>query len=300
MSIKVDCILLRKILYLEGEVIVYQGTDPSTAADWVLIGVFQLGKPLGRRSFNKHGGELYIITQSGVYPLSRVLNTQELSNEIATTHKIEKSFTAAAASYGDNFGWEAKTYYLKSAMIFNIPIAENGEHEQYVMNIISGSWCKFDSWDAECFAVFNDELYYGGSTIVQKAWTGTDDTGSDIVGVGKTAFNYFGISLEKKVNLFRPLLQVNGSITYLTGFDIDYSDNEITGESTYSVTSQAIWDTATWDSDYWTSGLQVSNQWASPQPNVGYAISGSIKINTSSLEVHWVSNDYLFETGGVL
>ena len=33
----------------EGEAIVYQGTDPSSAATWSLIGVFRIGKPIGRR-----------------------------------------------------------------------------------------------------------------------------------------------------------------------------------------------------------------------------------------------------------
>lgn len=284
----------------EGEIIVYQGTDPSSANTWSLIGVFTIGKPLGRRSFVKHGGELYIITQSGVYPLSKVLNTQKIEKEIATTSKIERSFTLAASNYGSNFGWEGVTYYLESAMIFNIPITPGGEHEQYVMNLINGSWCKFDSWDAECFVVYNDELYFGGSTVVQKAWSGTDDNGSDIVGVGKTAFNYFGSSAEKRFTLFRPMMQVNGPITFLTGFDIDFSDNEIVGESVYSVTGVALWDTDLWDNAYWTSGLSVINQWVSPLPNVGYSVSGNLKVNTSDLEVHWVSNDYLYEIGGVI
>jgi len=283
----------------EGEVIVYRGTDPSTAADWGLIGVYQLGDPIGRRSFIKLAGDLLVIAQNGVFPLSKAL--QEANDTVASTHKIEKAFTAAARDYGSNFGWEAVYYPLQSAMIFNIPIIEGGEHKQYVMNTITGSWCEFDSWDAECFAVYNDELYFGGSTIVQKSWSGTDDIGSDIVGVGKTSFNYFGgISQQKKVALFRPLLQVNGDLSFLTGLDIDFSDNEITGESTYSVTAKAQWDVSSWDLSYWASGLEVVKQWTSPTPNVGYAVSGSLKVNTSDLEIHWVANDYVYETGGVL
>lgn len=284
----------------EGEVIVYQGVDPSTASSWRLIGVFQLGKPLGRRSFVKHGGELYIITQAGVYPLSKVLNTQSIDKEIATTSKIEKSFTKAALDYGGNFGWMATIHHLKSAMIFNIPIVEGGAHKQYVMNVITGSWCEFDSWDAECFVVYNDSLYFGKNNQVQKAWSGTSDDGSDIVVIGKTAFSYLESPTEKRVNLFRPLLQVDGNVNFLTGFDIDYSDNEILGEASFTITNRALWDVSEWDVGFWSSGLQIVDQWVSPQPNVGFAVSGGIKISTSDLEVRWVSNDYLFETGGII
>jgi len=285
----------------EGEVIVYRGTDPSTAADWVLIGVYQLSDPLGRRSYVKFGGDLLVLTQNGVFPLSKALQRSDIDNLSAVTNKIEKAFTAIAKSYGSNFGWEATQYPVESAMVVNIPIAEGGEHKQYVMNTITKNWCEFDSWNGECFVVYNDELYFGASTVVQKAWNGTSDDSSDIVGIGKTSFNYFGqSSQQKKISLFRPMLQVNGNISFLTGFDIDFSDNEITGTATYSVTSKALWDVSYWDVGFWAAGLEVVKQWTSPTPNVGYCVSGGLKVNTSDLEIHWVANDYVYETGGIL
>ena len=285
----------------QGEVIVYTGINPSVAADWVLIGVYQLGKPIGRRSYVKSGGDLLVITQNGVFPLSKSLQSVDIDTTVATTNKIEKAFNTAASSYGSNFGWQAVNIPLKSAMIYNIPVTVGAEHKQYVMNTITKAWCEFDSWNAECFVVFNDDLYYGSSTVVRKAWTGTSDDGTDIVGVGKTAFNYFdGLSREKKFTLFRPLIQTNGNIVFKTGFDIDFSDNEITGTSTYSVTSGGKWDVDNWDEAYWAAGLEVVKQWTSPQPNVGYCVSGGIKVNTTDLEIHWVANDYVYEIGGIL
>lgn len=283
----------------EGEAIIYQGNDPGTAANWSLIGVYGLAKPLGRRSYIKYGGDLLIITAEGVYPISEAL--QSANNRTATTKKIEREFLSVASSYGSTFGWQLTDYRAESALICNIPVAEDGEHRQFVMNTLNGSWCEFDSWDAECFAVFNDDLYFGLSTKVQKAWSGTDDDGADIVALGKCAFTAFGSNTQlKRFMLYRPTLQVDGNITYLTGFDIDFSDNPIVGTSTYSVVSGAVWDTDNWDEVYWASGLEVVNQWNSPVPNVGYYVSGGLKVNTSDLEVRWVSNDYVFEIGGVI
>jgi hypothetical protein len=283
----------------EGEVIVYRGTNPSSAADWVLTGVYQIGKPLGRRSFKKYEGDLLVITQEGVYPLSAALQSQD--KRFALTDKINSAFNEFARSYGALFGWDITYLPLKNALIFNVPTVEGGIHYQCVLNTITKAWCRFDSWDGECFAEFNDELYYGASTVVQKAWTGTSDGGSEIIATAKAAFTGFGNSSQlKQVSLFRPILRVNGSISYLSGFDVDFSDNPITGLSTYSVVSGAVWDSSNWDEGYWAAGLEVVKEWTSPTNNVGYYVSGGLKINTATLKVRWVSNDYVYETGGVL
>jgi len=285
----------------EGEVIVYRGTDPSTAANWVLSGVYFIGKPLGRRSFTKFGGDLIAITQNGAFPLSTALQSSTVDNTVAITNKIEGAFNRASRDYGANFGWEGTVYPAQSAIIFNIPEIVGGRHKQYVMNTITKAWCEFDSWDGECFAEFNKELYYGASGVVRKAWTGRSDDGTDIVGVGKTAFSYFGnTSQQKKFNFFRPLLRVNGNIAFLTGMDVDFSDVEIAGSSTFTVPTTAVWDTAVWDTAVWGGGLEVVRQWSSPRNNVGYAASGGIKVNTKDLEVHWVASDFVYEKGGVL
>lgn len=283
----------------EGQLIVYVGNYPG--GTWALVGVYYVGKPIGRRSKVKLGGDIYIICQNGVFPISKVLKSQRIDEEISATRKIEQAFNSAATLYSGVFGWEGVVYHNESAMIFNIPIAEGGESKQYVMNTITGAWCEFDSWDAECFGILNDELYFASGTTVYKAWTGTADNGGDIIAIGKCAFNYFGRSTQqKRFNMFRPMIQVNGNITFLTGYDVDFSDNPIIGESTYSVVSGAVWDSGNWDEVYWASGLEVAKQWSSPTPNIGYCVSGGLKINTQDLTVRWIANDYVYEMGGTL
>ena len=61
------------IITSNGEVAVYRGTDPSSASDWSLIGVFMLGHPLGRRCGTKMGGDLVINSTEGLLPLSKAL-----------------------------------------------------------------------------------------------------------------------------------------------------------------------------------------------------------------------------------
>lgn len=285
----------------EGQVIVYKGTNPASAADWVRRGTYYLGgKPIGRRCTFKFGGDLIVVTQTGAFPMSSVLQSAVIDRKLAVTDKIEKAFNEASNLYGANVGWEIVFYPAKSALIFNIPTVQGSLAIQYVLNTGSPKkpWCEFDAWNATCFALFNNEIYYGVSGAVQKAWTGTSDDGVNIIAELKEAFQKYGNSGQKRANLYRPILQVNGSISYLTGIDVDFKDTNIIGEATYTVTSGAQWDISKWDEAYWAANLDIVRQWSSPQENLGTWFAGKLKISTNSLEVHMMASDIMFEQGG--
>lgn len=285
----------------EGEVIVYAGTNPSSATTWALVGVFDLGKPLGRRCVTKFGSDLVILTQNGAFPMAAAMPSASLDYTKSLSYKIENAFNEAARTYGSVFGWKAISYPNQSALIVNVPHTENGEHVQYVMNTINRSWCRFLEWDAEDFAVFNGDLYFCTGTKVVKAWTGTVDGINDIEAYGKTAFSYFNsIGTQKKFKLFRPVLAVNGSISFLADIDVDFQDNLISGTAVYSVVTGAQWDVSNWDEAYWASELVVKKRWTSPSEWQGYCAAAKIKIATNSLTVQWLSSDWIYETGGML
>lgn len=285
----------------EGEVIVYTGTNPGSASAWALTGVFDLGEPLGRRCMTKFAGDLVLITQQGAYPLSAALQSAIVDERVSITDVIEQAFNEASRSYGSTWGWEVFVYPAQSAMIVNVPIAENGEHQQYVMNTTTKAWCKFTDWNAETFAVFNGQLYYATSTTVKKAWHGNSDDGVNISAYGKTAFSYFGdMGSDKRFNLFRPVLSANGSFSFMTDIDIDFRDTEITGSATYTVITGGSWDSSNWDEAYWAAGMEVLKEWTSPGCDVGKCAAGKVKVVTNSLTVQWMSDDFIYETGGLL
>jgi hypothetical protein len=283
----------------EGEVFVYRGTDPSSASTWEKLGTYQIGKPIGRRCLLKIGGDLCIITQNGVFPLSAILSSSNAKDKrLAVTDRIETAFNDASRDYRDLLGWEGIFYPARSAVLFNIPTIDEAEAKQYVMNSTTKAWCEFDSWDAMCFAVFNEDLYFGGDDTVYKAWTGTADNGVDIQTDAKEAFSKYGSDQQKKCTLYRPILSVNGSIAYLTGLDVDFKDTNITGSAEYTVTSGGQWDVSNWDEAFWQANLEVVRQWQSPKENVGTWFAGKLKVATQDLEIHWLATDIMFEVGG--
>ena len=284
----------------KGEVIVYQGTDPGSASAWAKIGTYFVGIPIGRRCLYTLGGDLIIITENGTFALSTALQSATIDFRTALSYKIEPVFTETARSYKANFGWEIMHYPAQNALIVNIPLSEDGTHEQYVMNTITKAWTKFEGWNAETFSLFNEELYMTYGSTVYKAWSGKSDINANIVATGKTAFTYFKKNGIKKVKLFRAVIGLDASIAVSLGLDADFNDTAPLNEVSYTPPTQALWDVAIWDQDVWGGNIFTIKQWFSPAQWEGYAFAGKIKINKKNINARWYSCDYHFESGGVI
>ena len=105
-----------------GEVIVYNGTDPSSATTWALKGVWQLGQTFSRRCFFKWSGDLLLLTQDGLVPLASALQSSRLDPRINLTDKIYFAVSQAATNYYAEFGWQINYFASENMMILNIPI----------------------------------------------------------------------------------------------------------------------------------------------------------------------------------
>lgn len=281
----------------EGQAIVYQGTNPSSSSFWQKTGSYFIGRPLGRRCVQQYGGDIVVLTQNGAVPLSSAILSSIIDNRSALSFKIENAFTTASGLYGANFGWEAIVYPAQSALIVNIPFAEDGVHYQYVMNTITKAWCRFIGWDAETFCISAGQLYFCSGTTVYKAWTGQIDGTNNIIAYGKQAFTYFGApGTLKQYKLYRPVLAVNGTLAFLTDIDVDFKDEAISGTATYTPSATGLWSVSTWNNANWAGGLEIIKDWTSPSEWTGTAVSGKIKISTGSLMVQWIANDMMYES----
>ena len=87
----------------EGEVAIYQGTDPSNASTWALKELFRIGRPIGRRCAIKAGADVLILTTDGAFPLSKALLTDRSQMQAAVTDKITNLITSDIAQYSSNF-----------------------------------------------------------------------------------------------------------------------------------------------------------------------------------------------------
>jgi hypothetical protein len=282
-------------------VIVYKGTDPSSANTWALVGTWHIGAPLGQRCLRKFGGDVLINCVNGLIPLSRVLTSgSSTANALALTDKIQSALTAAATTYGANFGWEVLHYPKGNMLIVNVPTTADGNRQQqFVMNTITGAWCRFLAIDAGCWALFQDEPYFGSVGYVGKFWSSYADNSTNINGEALQAFSYFGKrGTLKHFKMARPVLSSTGSPAILAGLNVDFDTSALLGALTFSPTTQALWDVALWDVGVWSGDLTVRKNWQT-MAAIGVAAAMHIK-SAQQLETHWMASDFIYENGGMI
>ena len=170
------------------------------------------------------------------------------------------------------------------------------------MNTITGAWAQFMGWEANCWELFNDNLYFGGDTIVGRAWNTNADNGSEIQSFILQAFNNFKEpGLRKRATTMRPLFLTNGTPTIFGGMNWDYDLSNASTALSTTATSFAVWDTATWDgsTSIWGGGLTPSFRMQNATGS-GWMGAPVFKSATNGLELEYVSNDISLEIGGFL
>jgi len=249
-----------------GQVAVYAGTDPASANTWQLIGVYDVGPPIGYRCFTKVGGDLALINIDGVLPLSKSLNLDRATQAtVAITANINNVMNESARSYRTNFGWELTPYAKGTMALLNVPVQEGQSQQQYVMNTITGAWCKFTGMNANCWAVYKDNLFFGGNDgLVKQADTTGLDITTPIDAVGQGSYNYYKMRGRlKQWKLLQPLLTTDSDARPAIGISTDFRDNVSLGTPTSSQTISALYDTAIWDSDVYAIEGRTVADWTS-------------------------------------
>lgn len=211
----------------EGQVAIYQGSNPSDPNQWQKVGVYDLPRPIGRRCVRQVGGDVYLITEAGVVPLkdSLILDTAA-ANNIAVTKNIQQAMVEAGQLYKGNFGWQIATWPKMTMALLNVPLSEGAQQHQYVMNTVTGAWCRFTGQNANCWEAMGDRLFFGGNDgKVYEANVSASDNGADILADMKLSFDYFGSqALRKQWKMLQPLIRSDGAVQPAICLNVDFDD----------------------------------------------------------------------------
>jgi hypothetical protein len=264
-----------------GQCIIYSGSDPTSASAWSLVGVFNLPPPLGVRCFQQIGADLGIITLQGVLPLSQTIQLDTGAvRQAAITGRIQNAMLQAAQLYQTNFGWQLISYPAQGLLILNVPQQTNTSQVQYVQNFLNGAWTQFQGWNANCFEIFNDQLFFGGNNgIVANAYQGPADLVSPIVADMQCAFNFFGAPGRiKRMTMLQPMLVTGGTIVPTLGVDVDFGSVSPTAPVSPFTATGAIYDTSVYDASFYAQGALPQSLWQSVQAE-GHALAVRMKVN---------------------
>ena len=289
----------------EGELVLYQGTDPSNSATWALVGVFFIGKPLGRRCFVKLGGDLAVQTVQGLQPLSKVLQSATLESSESISNKIESAWVTSSEKGKDLFGWQPIVFPSANMLLVNVPVLNAEEQNiifsyQFVMNTQTKAWCRFAGMSAEVWGIHDDKLYFAVHNKIYQAWVGAYDEsfGPIDVRVRQAYFTPTGGSIAQ-VKLLQPLFEITSTkISVQMGIDVDY--NDLTGAFSSVTYAEGIsyYDEAEWDEAKWTGSL-FNGEWRAVSHNPGKALSLRLRFFGRGVTLTWNATNLVLQQGSI-
>jgi len=245
------CVLISS----EGEVIVYQGTNPNNVDTWAKKGGYRIGRPIGNRCLVQIGGDLAVLTQDGVVSLARsILLDRTAATKGAFSDNIRTAFADQYDLSGTVDGWELVTYPASHLAFANVPITAGTTFHQYVMNVLNGSWCRFTGINATTWELSGDDLYFGTAAgkIMKFGAVGADD-GVAVNALAIGAFDDYGkAGYTKHVKGARIFARTDGDVTI--GLNMTPNFNVVEecistadfGPEEGDVFGTGVFDTATW------------------------------------------------------
>lgn len=290
----------------EGEVAVYQGSNPNSIDNWALVGVYRIGRPLGPKAFIRAGGDLVIATDVGAIPLSQAIQRDVAAlAPAAVSYPIETEWNAAVKSR--SFApWHCEVWPTRQ-MVLVVP-ASNSSNAPFIFaaNARTGAWAKYTGWKATCLQSFGARLFFGSSNgkIVEAEVTGADQGAPYTASCVPLFDSLKSPASLKTVGLARATLLAPYPVSERLSIQTDYAINlpSAPNDTVAEVTSQ--WGSGRWGVSRWANALvrRVYQNWRSVFGR-GYAIAPAIQITSGDAAaplVELVSIDITYDEGDIV
>jgi hypothetical protein len=280
----------------KGEIAVFTGSDPSSATTWSLKGVYQVGVPLGANCLFKYGGDLLIMTEDGIYPMSSAVQSAAIDRISSVSEAVRPLFNAAAKLYSANDGWQIIADPIKPCLLVNVPATP--VKKQFVMHSQTQAWCTYSGWEANCWARMNKELYFGDGDSVCRV-TGFADQGTYIRGTMLQSYQRLGAQQTKKIDLTKAYVQANGGFTYTLGYACDFTDpRETSTFSPYGNITPYLWGTGIFGEAVWTGITGISQDWQTVPDDYTLWKGAYLYVQSNNARIRYYGQDVLYNLGG--
>lgn len=287
-----------------GEVIVYAGDDPGEATAWQLVGRYIGPRPCGRRCMVNTGGDLMIVTENGVIPVSTLVSGRAADDIILhqVYGKTVPGIRDQTRLTGNLGGWSSFYVPTGRSIYFNMPLGGD-KYRQYVLNPLVGAWGRYNDLPAYQFASLGRQVYFastGGRVLLHE---GVDDYTPEgdqqIIARARTGFSYLGYRGRRKtVTMGRPIIILDGLLDGTLALDADFANTVHPANTTCFGQSGSTtpWGSA-WGSP-WSQPAQRGLEWKTLFAT-GYSFSTYLEVRVSAQTVKWQTMDYLGSIGSV-
>lgn len=289
----------------EGEVAVYQGSNPGDADTWVKVGVYRIGKPRGAKAFIRAGGDLVIATDIGFVPLSVAVQRDIAAlSPSAVSYPIETAWNEAVRDRSSD-AWHCEVWPTKQMALVVVPTPVGSQAQMLVANARTGAWALFTGWDGKCIAAFGDRLFYGSTDgkVIEAEVTGYDQESAYTCTV-VPLFDPLKSPASLKTGLMaRASIRAPSQLNAKLSLQADYDIILPSPPDDTSVPIGSVWGDAVWDESIWGSAASklTFRNWQSIYGE-GYALSIAAQITSGSIsppDVEYIQTEFTYDMGDI-
>jgi len=291
----------------EGDIGVWQGTDPTSVDTFSLKGVWYVGPvPRHGQFFTPFGGDVMIVSELGLVPMSKLVNGQYTEDQqIGPASKIQSVFAPLVRKQIDQKFFDVFVVPSSDVLVIKMP-ADGGTYRQFAMNVTTGAWCQFVGIPMRSAAVISGQCWFGtndGFTCLGLFGNkdGADmagDGGNSIEGEVQTAFQNFGTPAQlKKFGMARPIFIATAEPAVKLIVNTQFQFNTVGGSPYFFQNENGIWDFSVWNNANWV-GQNTYQAWFGTQ---GLGYYGSLRMKGRGLPATVFTSAHMStELGGVM
>ena len=291
-----------------GDVVIYQGTDPTQASSFAIKGVWSLGGggvPAGRRIATDYGGDVALMSTIGLIPISQLVSGVSILDRTQyVTQKISNLFGNAASLSRTLHGWQVRLHPADNTLLINVPNADTTTY-QFVMSLNSKGWSIYrdlpamlsmEAWQGDLYFGTRDGRLCKNTGFVDGVTLSAPSVFTPIQFEVLTSFPN-DVQRFKIIDAIRPqFLSQGGNPSYSTDARFDYDFSEAAPVPLNQSLGADVWGTGLWGTAKW-SGANTPTNGVSGGSGCGVAAAIIIRGSATS-RTSLVGIDVMYRVGG--
>lgn len=292
----------------QGDIGVWQGTDPSDPQKFGLKGIWYVGPvPKYGRFFTGYGGDVMLLSELGLVPLSKLIAGQFSDVQPGPSAKVQSVLSPLISTLRDELSWDVFLVPNSDVLVIKLP-PQNGNYIQYAMNVNTGAWCTFTGIPMTSTASLGGNLYFGtDDASVARGFYGEFDQvdtdgegGQPVDGEIQSAFLAFETPGQlKKFSMIRPIFIARQPPSIKLKINTQYALSGVAGAPSFTAERRGEWDDGKWSIARWGSSSNTFETWIGV---AGLGYYGALRMRVRGLggTTIFASFHVMSEVGGVM
>jgi len=294
----------------QGDIISYQGTDPANADTFAMVGIWDVGRvPSGRRIAMKSGGDVQVLCETGILPLSELFTgALKIGGPDSLGYNIQTILARKVSENLDEPQWELHYYPREEQFMIKEPVTINERAARiWSASVHNNAWSQLSNLPIQTVVVFESTMYGGDlDGNVYELFIGDSDDvdfdglpNLDLIGRIQTGFSNGGVAELKRCQLVEPVFQGKSAPGIQVVMHNEWDFNNLQGSPAFFLSNDgAMWDVDFWDQAYWSGSGNTYQAWS----GVGclgryHSLYMTVRGPSRLIFTHWTET---FEVGGLM